>query len=59
MAKKDSNNIGEYILIGVILFGLIFFMFIAPCAVAYGVISGQVNIETLEPIRNEVDYEGN
>lgn len=56
--KRHSNS-GELFLIGIITFGLIFFMLIAPCAVAYGVVTGQIDIETLEPVRNEVEYEGN
>ena len=53
------SDVGEWFLIGIITFGLIFFMLIAPCAVAYGVVTGQVDIETLDPVRNEVEYEGN
>ena len=56
---KRHSDAGEWFLIGIIAFGLIFFMLIAPCAVAYGVVTGQVDIETLDPVRNEVEYEGN
>lgn len=56
---KSHSNAGELFLIGIITFGLIFFMLIAPCAVAYGVVTGQIDIETLEPVRNEVEYERN
>ena len=56
---KRHSDAGEWFLIGIIAFGLIFFMLIAPCAVAYGVITEQVDIETLDPVRNEVGYEGN
>ena len=56
---KKHSDACEWFLIGIIAFGLIFFMLIAPCAVAYGVVTGQVDIETLDPVRNEVEYEGN
>ena len=56
---KRHSDAGEWFLIGIITFGLIFFMLIAQCAVAYGVVTGQVDIETLDPVRNEVEYEGN
>lgn len=45
--KKDS---GGFILLGIICFGFIFWMVIMPIAMAYGIISGKIDIETLEPI---------
>lgn len=56
-SKGSWNSRIELFIIGVILFGLIFFMIISPAAVAYGVVTGQIDIETLEPV--EVDNYGN
>ena len=50
---KRHSDAGEWFLIGIITFGLIFFMLIAPCAVAYGVVTGHVDIETLDPAWTE------
>ena len=48
MKKED---ISEYVLIGIISFGLLFWFIIMPIVVAYGVISGRLDIETLEPVK--------
>lgn len=45
--KKEER--GEHILIGIICFGLIFWIIIMPIVMAYGIISGKLDIETLEP----------
>lgn len=42
-------NIGWWILFGLITFGMVFYFLIVPCVVAYGVITGRLDIETLEP----------
>lgn len=47
MRKED---IGGFILLGIICFGLIFWIIIMPIAMAYGIISGKIDIETLEPV---------
>lgn len=39
----------DKILLGIILFGMVFYFVIMPVTVAYGVISGRLDIETLEP----------
>lgn len=47
---KVRNDIGGWILFWIIVFGLVFYLLVAPCAVAYGVITGQLDIETLNPV---------
>lgn len=47
MKWEDKSG---YILVGIICFGLIFWIIIMPIAVTYGIISGKLDIKTLEPI---------
>lgn len=46
---KTQNDKAEWFLFWIIVFGLGFYLLIVPCAVAYGVITGRLDIETLEP----------
>lgn len=46
MKRKE---IGGHILIGIICFGVIFWIIIMPIVMVYGIISGKLDIETLEP----------
>lgn len=55
---KDYSNIIDWIICLIIAFGMLFGIIVMPCTVAYGVASGYLDIETLRPIRNEVQYEG-
>lgn len=56
---KDNSDFGERFLFICLAVITAFLIFATPCVVAYGVITGQLDIETLEPVRNEVNYEGN
>ena len=47
MCKK---NMSDYVLMGIIVFGLIFWIIIMPIAMAYGIVSGKLDTETLDPV---------
>lgn len=47
---KVRNDIGKWILFWIIALGLVFFLLVVPCTVAYGVCTDRLDIETLEPV---------
>ncbi len=54
-----SKNRSDWIFAGIILAGLVFFLLIVPGVTAWGVVTGRLEIETLEPvIRYEQIQEG-
>lgn len=54
---KNYSNIIDWIIFLIIAFVMFFWVIVMPRTVAYGVASGYLDIETLQPIRNEVQYE--
>lgn len=48
----------DWIICLIIAFGMFLWIIVMPCTVAYGVANGYLDIETLQPVRNEVQYEG-
>lgn len=46
---KIRSDKAEWFLFWIIVLGLVFYLLIVPCAAAYGVITGRLDIETLEP----------
>jgi len=47
MKKQDRF---DWLLAGIIFIGLVFFVFAAPAVTAWGVVTGRLDIQTLEPI---------
>lgn len=54
-----SQNILEGIQIGVMIIGIILFFVVMPVVVTWGVVTGRLDIETLEPVsvQEQIDSE--
>ena len=50
MRKQD---IGQWIIVWIIITGMLLFLFVMPLVTAYGVITGKLDCETLRPITEE------
>lgn len=46
---RDQNR-SDWILAGIIFVGLMFFLIVIPAVTAWGVVTGRLEIETLDPV---------
>ncbi len=47
---KRGGHCLEYVNIFLIILGLLFFLLVVPCMTVWGIVTGRLDIETLEPV---------